>query len=123
MLFEPIRKAGKRIFFHSCGQITPLLEDLHLLGVDAIWPQLSLYDHRWLAHLCRELDLTVQLHPDRGDLMQRATPRQVQDYLLRLVEEFDCLNGGSWLYIEIDPGFPWENVQALFETVMQLRQA
>lgn len=116
-LFEPVIRAGKRIFFHSCGQIEPLLEDFHSLGVDAIWPQLPLFDHRWLARRCRELGLALQLHPDRGNLMQRASPQQVREYLLRLVEEFDILAGGSWLYLEVDPGFPWANVQSMFETV------
>jgi hypothetical protein len=54
--------------------------------------------------------------------MQRATPQQVRTYLMRLVEEFACLSGGSWLYLEVDPGFPWANVQAMFETVMELRR-
>jgi hypothetical protein len=74
-----------------------------------------------LARRCRELGLAVQLHPDRGDLMQRGTPGQVRDYILRLVETFRSTEGGSWLYIEIDPGFPWPNVEALFEAAMSLR--
>ena len=63
----------------------------------------------------------MQLHPDRGDLMQRGTPEQVRDYVLRLVEAFGTANGGSWLYLEVDPGFPWANVEALFEVAMELR--
>jgi hypothetical protein len=47
----------------------------------------------------------------------------VREYIRRLVEEFDCLSGGSWLYLEVDPGFPWANVQAMFETAMELRAA
>lgn len=119
-LCAPIRAAGKRIFFHSCGQITPLLEDFAELGVTAVWPQLPLYDQRELAQRCRDLGLAVQLHPDRGDLMQRATPQAVRDYIARLLDNFDTAAGGSWLYIEIDPGFKWENVQALFDCVMDL---
>jgi hypothetical protein len=38
------------------------------------------------------------------------------------VEEFDCLSGGAWLYLEVDPGFPWDNVRAMFETAMELRR-
>jgi uroporphyrinogen decarboxylase len=121
-LLDPVQRAGKLTFFHSCGKIDPILEDLRAVGVNAIWPQLPLFDHRTLARRCRDLGLCVQLHPDRGSLMQRASPQQVRDYVLRLVDEFDCLSGGSWLYLEIDPGFPWENVQALFETAMELRQ-
>ena len=68
-LFEPVLRAGKRIFFHSCGQIAPFLEELRELGVGAIWPQLTAFDLPDLARRCRELGLAVQLHPDRGELM------------------------------------------------------
>lgn len=121
-LFAPVLAAGKHIFFHSCGCVGPILEDLAELGVTAIWPQLPLFDHRELARRCRDLRLAVQMHPDRGELMQRATPEQVRAYLLRLVDEFATLNGGSWLYLEVDPGFPWENVRVMYETAKELRE-
>ncbi|HUW35364.1 MAG TPA: uroporphyrinogen decarboxylase family protein [Planctomycetota bacterium] len=121
-LFEPIRRAGKKIIFHSCGQIAPLLDEFASLGINAMWPQLPLFDLPTLARRCRELHLAVQLHPDRGDLMQHASPAAVRDYVVRLVDTFRTRDGGSWLYIEIDPGFPWANVQALFQTVAGLRQ-
>jgi len=120
-LCAPIRKAGKKILFHSCGQIAPLLEDFAELGVNAIWPQLPLFDPHELAHRCRSLGLAVLLHPDRGDLMQRGKPQDVRDYIPRLLDTFDTASGGSWLYLEIDPGFKWENVQALFECAISLR--
>lgn len=122
-LFAPVRAAGKKILFHSCGAIGPLLPALRAAGADAIWPQLPLFNHRELARQCRDLGLAVQLHPDRGELLQRGTPQQVRDYMLRLVEEFDILNGGAWLYLEVDPGFPWPNVEIMFRTAMALRGA
>jgi hypothetical protein len=121
-LFEPILRAGKPIFFHSCGQVGEILDDLRELGVNAIWPQLTAFDLKRLARRCRDLGLAVQLHPDRGELMQRRSPRDIRDYVLRLIETFDTPSGGSWLYIEIDPGFPYANVEALFETAMELRR-
>lgn len=117
----PIRAAGKRIFMHSCGQVSALLDEFRDMGVDVIWPQLPLFDLKDLAARCRDLHLAIELHPDRGDLMQRGTPDQIRDSLHRLVDVFDTASGGSWLYLEVDPGFPWENVKALFETVMALR--
>jgi hypothetical protein len=120
-LLKPVQQAGKHIFFHSCGRIDLILDGLREVGATAIWPQLPLFQNRALAKRCRDLGLAVQLHPDRGDLMQRASPQQVRDYLLRLVDEFDCLSGGSWLYLEVDPGFPWANVEAMFETAIELR--
>lgn len=119
-LCAPIRQAGKRIFFHSCGQVMPLLEDFAALGVGAIWPQLPLYDPCELARRCRGLGLAVMLHPDRGELMQRGTPQDVRDYMARLIERFGSVDGGSWLYLEVDPGFKWDNIQALFECAIAL---
>ena len=121
-LFEPIRRAGKRIFFHCCGRVDPLLEDFKELGVDVLWPQLTAFDVPDLARRSRELGLALELHPDRGDLMQRGTPDDVRTYVHRLLDTFDTYSGGSLLYVEVDPGFPWANVEALFETAMELRR-
>lgn len=120
-LFAPIRRAGKSILFHSCGRIEAFLPDLAELGVSAVWPQLPLYDAGELAARCRDLGLTLELHPDRGDLMQHGTPEQVRRYMLELAEAVKLHSGGSWLYVEIDPGFPWPNVEALFDAVRELR--
>ena len=121
-LFDPVRRAGQSVFFHSCGQITEVLPDLRDVGITALWPQLPLYDLRELARRCRDLRIAVQLHPDRGELMQHGSPGQIRDYVLRLLDTFDTAHGGSWLFIEIDPGFPWENVEALFEVAMEVRK-
>ena len=120
-LCDLIRAEGRRVFFHSCGRIDPLFEDLAELGVSAVWPQLPLYDPAELAHRCRDLGLAVLLHPDRGELMQSGTPDDVRAYIPRLLDAFGTAGGGSWLYIEIDPGFRWENVEALLECVVGLR--
>jgi hypothetical protein len=98
------------------------MADLAEVGVRAIWPQLPLYDHRELARRCRDLGLAVQLHPDRGALMQHGNPARIRDYVLGLMDEFDTPHGGSWLYVEIDPGFPWVNVEALFRVAMEVRR-
>jgi len=120
-LLAPIVRADKSVFFHSCGQIDWMLDDLREIGVRAIWPQLPLFDLPELARRCRQLGLAVQLHPDRGDLMQRGTPADVRDYVLRMIDAMGTMEGGSWLYVEIDPGFPWANVEALFDVARELR--
>ena len=120
-LFDSIRRERRGVFFHSCGQVTDVLEDLREVGVTALWPQLPLYDLRELARRCRDLGIAVQLHPDRGHLMQHGSPGEIRDYVLRLLDTFDTARGGSWLFIEIDPGFPWVNVEALFSVAMEVR--
>ncbi len=120
-LMAPIRAAGKRIFFHTCGCGWPLLEDLAEIGVDAIWPQLNAYGEGKLAEFCRRQRIAIALHPDRGDLMTRGTPAEVQRAVGRLAEEFQVAAGGAWFYVEIDAGFPFDNVQALIGSIGRLR--
>jgi hypothetical protein len=48
-LFDPVRRAGRGVFFHSCGQVMDVLEDLREVGATALWPQLPLYDLGELA--------------------------------------------------------------------------
>jgi hypothetical protein len=120
-LMTPVLKAGRHVHFHSCGQVEWLLEEFSDLGVNVLWPQLPLYEPRAFAKRCRDLGLVVEIHPDRGDLMQRRTPKDIRDYVLRRMDDFDVLSGGSWLYVEIDRGFPWPNVEALFDVAMELR--
>lgn len=122
-IFAPARESGTKILFHSCGKIAPLLEDIAELGVNAIWPQLNLWEPEELAKRSKELRLAVELHPDRGDLMQRGTPAQIRDYVRRLNDVFEIRGGGSFLHLEIDPGTPWANVEALFGVVRELRNA
>ena len=116
-----IRAGGARVFFHTCGCARGLLDDLAALGVAAIWPQLNVYDLRWLASFCRENKIAIALHPDRGELMIRSSPQQVSRYVTELAEIFAIDRGGAWFYVEVDRGFPFENVVALTQAIAGLR--
>jgi hypothetical protein len=122
VLVKRARQAGARVFFHCCGNVKGLLEDIAALGVDAIWPQLSLYDLPWLARFCRQAHIAVALHADRGELMIRSGVDDVRRYVHSLAEVFELDRGGGWFYVEIDRGFPFENVVALTRTIAELRE-
>jgi hypothetical protein len=121
ILMRPIRAAGVHVFFHSCGQVRRLLDDFADLQVDAVWPQLNLYDFTDLARRCRDARIAIALHPDRGDLMTRGTPGQVRAAVHQLAETFRVADGGAWFYVEIDSGFPFANIEALVESIAALR--
>ena len=121
-LMAPIHAAGKKVFFHTCGAASLLLDDLADLGVHAIWPQLNAYGLEALGRRCRDRKLAVALHPDRGELMVRGRPRDVRDTLMQLAEVFSVRSGGAWFYVEIDSGFPFENVATLIRTIGELRE-
>ena len=120
-LFAPAVEAGLDIHFHSCGMVRPILEDLADIGVTSVWPQLPAYDMQDLASLCRSLGLAVAIHTDRAITMTHGTPQQVRDLVLREYDTFKMQDGGSWFYIEADNGFPYENLEALVNTVRELR--
>jgi len=120
-LIAPIKEAGKKVFFHSCGMVRDLLAELAELGCDAVWPQLPLYEACELARTTRDLGLAVAIHPDRSHLMTFGSPAEVRRTVLELAETFQVSQGGSWFYVEIDNGFPFENVQALLGAIGELR--
>jgi len=120
-LLAPARERGVDIFFHSCGQIGDILGDLADLGVNALWPQINLFDWPAFARRCRELKLALALHPERSHIMTHGTPEQVRRHVDDLAAAFRPQDGGSWFYLEIDNGFPWGNVAALFEAVAGYR--
>ena len=119
---DRVRCAGKHAFFHCCGQVWDLLEEFADLGLAAIWPQLPAYDVQELANRCRALKLAVAVHPDRGHLMTHGQPDEVRQEVRRLAKLFRIETGGSWFYVEIDNGFPFENVKALIETIGEMRR-
>jgi uroporphyrinogen decarboxylase len=121
LLMKPVHAAGKKVFFHTCGCGLKILDDIADLRVHAIWPQLNVYSKGELARFCRETRIAIALHPDRGDLMIRSKPADVRSAVLELAEEFSVSDGGAWFYVEIDSGFPFQNIEALIETIGRLR--
>jgi hypothetical protein len=53
--------------------------------------------------------------------MTFGRPGDVRQAVLDLAETFRVRDGGAWFYVEIDNGFPFENVRALVETIAELR--
>jgi hypothetical protein len=121
VMIRRIKAGGARVFFHTCGCVRGLLDDLSSLGVDAIWPQLNAYDLRWLARFSRETKTAIALHPDRGELMIRSSPDRVEQYVAEVAEIFEIDGGGAWFYVEVDRGFPFDNVVALTRAISRLR--
>ena len=121
-LVSMVKKAGKRAFFHTCGYSLPFLEDLKEIGIDCVWPQLNTYDLNTLADCCRDLQLAACIHPERSGLMTHGTPEDVRREILRYHDIFRPQDGGFYYYLEIDNGFPYENIVAMAETIRLLRQ-
>lgn len=120
-LVSMVKKAGKRAFFHTCGYAMPFLYDIAEMGFDQIWPQLNCHDLIPFVKRCRDLRLAVSIHPERSELMTFGKPDEIKDRMYAYHEAFKPWEGGSYYYLEIDNGFPYENIVAMVEAVRELR--
>jgi uroporphyrinogen decarboxylase len=113
-LFAPALAAGKDVFFHSCGHTLPLVEELAGLGVKAYWPQLGTNDNRQLASRLRQHKMTILWDIDRQHLMPFGTPEQVEEAVAQGQALFGDRAGGLIWEGELFPGYPLENIRALY---------
>jgi len=120
-LMKPLRDAGIKIHFHSCGQIEKLFPEFAEIGVNSVWPQLPLFNTPYYADMLRELKLAIALHTDRANVMTFGTPDDVRELVKREFEIFRPDRGGAWFHIEADNGMPFENIKALVEQVYSYR--
>ena len=118
--FELVHKHGAVVWFHSCGYIRPLLEDLVEIGVD-VWNPFPGYvagnDHAWLTDWRRgrlALDGGVNHY-----ILVQGTPQQVADETRRVLDTFapngGLLIGPSQVFTE---DISTENALAFFETAL-----
>lgn len=121
-LMAPIRAANRLIFFHSCGFLGEIFEELLDLGVRGLWPQIAWFDAD-PAHLrkCRDRRIALYIHPDRQRLVPMGTTREIEDRIRDYANRHRDLGGGGIFYIEIENDAPFENVKTLIEAVHQHR--
>ena len=123
-LFAVGKQRGKFVWFHSCGDITPVLPDLIEIGMD-VWETVQLHTLPLSpAELKREYGRDVCFFG--GVNTQRlpfATPEQVREEVGRCIENLG--EGGGYICgpdHHIKPDVPGENAVALFETATACRR-
>lgn len=121
-LMAPIRRANRMVFFHSCGFLGEIFDELLDLGVRGLWPQMAMFEAA-PSHLrkCREHGVAIYIHPDRQRLIPMGTPREIEAKIRTYASTYHRLGGGGIFYIEIENDAPFENVTALLEAVHRHR--
>jgi hypothetical protein len=127
VLFKPLYKeycdlihaAGKWAFFHSDGFITPIIEDLIEVGVDALNSQLFCQD---IEELGRRFSgrITFWGEIDRQHILPFGTQEDVRNAVHRVRRAFDHRQGGGLIaQCEWGVNDPVENIATVFETWME----
>ena len=120
--YNLIKNAGKDVWVHSCGDITPIIPDLVEMGVDVLNPvQPECMDIYALKNNYGD-KLTFWGGISTQQTLPNGTPQEVKEETRRVIG-YMAKNGG---YIvapaqEIQIDVPLENVFALIDTVKELK--
>ncbi len=124
-LFDLAKAAGKYVWFHACGDITPVLPDLIDIGID-VWETVQLHVLPMTAQeLKREYGQQITFFGGvNTQELPFLSPETVVD---KVRHSIDCLGEGGG-YIcgpdhHIKPDVPAANVVALFDAVRTYARA
>ena len=120
-----LRELGLHWWLHSCGNNTPLLDDLIEAGVDVFHPvQKGTMDEVAVA---REYGgrMTFLVGFDVQHILQEATPEGVRAEVRHLIDTFDRPDGGMCMAAGngIVAGTPLENIEAFLNETMRYGEA
>lgn len=120
ILIEHIKKfTNAKVYYHSCGNIMPLIEDLIDIGVDILDPiQPKALNTEYLKKTYGD-SLVFWGGIDEQEILPFGTPQDVRREVRRRFEELGeeggfILGPAHW----IQPDTPLENIEALYEEVL-----
>jgi hypothetical protein len=98
--FERVRRAGKKVWFHSCGNVHAILGDLIDIGVDVI--ELLQPDVMGIERLAADFGGKVCFccSVDHQRRAISGTREEIFGYARRLRDTLGAFNGGYIAYIE-----------------------
>ncbi len=118
-MFELVRDSGAYVYFHSDGYIMDIIPDLIDVGVDILNPQFSCHDLEKLADAVKG-KICVSSDIDRQRILPRGTPKDVKDYVRKVIMLFGYGNeGGIICRGEINADVPLANVEAMYEAFVK----
>ena len=116
------RRTKAKIFYHSCGNVLPLLDDLIEIGVDLLNPvQVSTPGMRDTAYLKKEYGKRLSFCGgiDSQEILPHGTPDDVRKEVRRRIADLGPDGGYILSAVHcIQPDVPPENICALFEEAL-----
>jgi uroporphyrinogen decarboxylase len=118
-MFEPIRDAGKDVWFHSDGWILEIIDDLIEIGVNYLNPQHEIMDTWRVADVVRGR-ACIGTDLDRQWAIPFGKPEDVIAGAQRAIAAFGANGGGVILHGEVGPEVPLENIEAMWSAFYRL---
>ena len=119
-IYDTAHKAGKIVYMHTDGCIWQVIGDMKEAGVNILNPQIRANGLQNLVNTCKgkiciNLDLDRQLFPV-------ATPKQIVDHIEECTRALYLPEGGLMLTAECAADIPLENIEAICDTLMRMRE-
>ncbi len=119
-LIMPFRERGYMTFYHSCGSLVPVIEDLIEIGLQFLEPIQVTATGMQPERLFEQFGDRLSFHGavDEVELLPHATPAEVYDATLDLIDQL----GGNYGFIvapshQVQGDTPPENVEAIYRAV------
>jgi len=113
--FELVHSLGMHVYFHCCGYIYDIIQDLIDIGADIL--NLNQPDLLGIEKLSRDFGGKVCFNcpVDHQTVAIHGTPLEIKDYVERLCQNFNFPNGGYIGHIEeySSVGMSEENFEAI----------
>ncbi|HWH70747.1 MAG TPA: uroporphyrinogen decarboxylase family protein [Candidatus Sulfotelmatobacter sp.] len=125
-LFSFIKRQARvpvKIFYHSCGAVSPILPDLIESGIDVLNPVQVSAAGMDTKELKKRFGKDITFYGggvDTQHILPQGTPQQVRDEVKRRVE--DLAPGGGFIFNtvhNIQSDVPPENIVAMWEAVRE----
>jgi uroporphyrinogen decarboxylase len=122
-LFKVYKDAGKKVAYHSCGNITKLIPALIEAGIDVLEPVQPCMDLKYLKDAFGD-DLIFWGGIDTQTVLPYGTPEEVREHARYVMR---TLGRGGGLIVgpsqEIMSDVPVQNIVALVETIREQRES
>jgi len=120
-MFDFIHDHGKDVWFHCCGNILPIVEDMIEIGVNLLHPQMELLmeDESFLPVVRGRLCVVTDI--DR-DFLCTATPEDVYERTIQSFRKIYQPEGGMVMRGEIGISVPRENAEAFYNACTSFRE-
>jgi hypothetical protein len=118
-MFSKVKKAGLDVWFHSDGNILPILPDLLELGVDVLNCQASVIGLENLKPYAGKVCFRTDI--DRQHILPFVSPAEVKQHIRLLFETIGTPEGGIVACGEVIEDVPIENIAAMYEAFQEFR--
>jgi len=125
-LIRTFKDMGLMTFYHSCGSIVPIIDDLIEMGLDILDPVQPAAEGMEPAGLKERFGDRLTFHGgiDEQDLLPRGTPQDVRAEVQRLMDALG--SDGGYIVCPahaIQPDTPPENIMAIYDTALEYGHA